>query len=575
MAKLSKRLVASLGMVLSAALVFTACGSNSGDSTASSTAGESSAAATATVEKVHKLKVMGKSKFNAYVKWDDRTKFASWKLYEEQLKARNIELEYEFVVPEQYATVVQTRLAAAVSLPDIIAATDTELDDMTALNLGKSGTIIEIGDAIAQYSDGTINAAYEKRLGFSKQATTTADGKRYWFPTAIAWSNLLDGTGKEVSNYGVIGTSIRKDWLDKLSLPMPQTVDDWKAALKAFRDKDVNGSGAKDEVIIFDNYSYSFFTGIAQWFGLVPDIAAYDPLTKTVTSPWYQPGVKDYFKLMNELAKEGIFDVGMVGAKDEAVDQKIAENKVSGKRGYAVDSYSEGLIKGVDEAEYMLLPNLSGGSGITPLMIVETSDTISYDKFMITKECKDVEGAIKLFDYLFSDEYAYVRNYGVEGQDYKMVDGKPEKIEPTLTQEEIYNKTRGSLGFFVGNFFPRIEGLVTMKQKTVQETLDQSANDKVRRGQSRRFELLSYENKVTSPYSAKRYALPNEEENEINNKYMTALKTYSEELSMSLILGNESIDNWDAHIKKLQELGLDEIIKVNKARYERYVAASK
>ena len=44
------------------------------------------------------------------------------------------------------------------------------------------------------------------------------------------------------------GPIVRKDWLDKLGIPMPETIDDWYAMLQAFRDKDPNGNGKKDEV---------------------------------------------------------------------------------------------------------------------------------------------------------------------------------------------------------------------------------------------------------------------------------------------------------------------------------------
>ena len=39
---------------------------------------------------------------------------------------------------------------------------------------------------------------------------------------------------------------------------------------------------------------------------------------------------------------------------------------------------------------------------------------------------------------------------------------------------------------------------------------------------------------------------------------------------MNLILGNVSLDQLDAEIEKLNELGLDKIVKVNNDRYERY-----
>lgn len=44
------------------------------------------------------------------------------------------------------------------------------------------------------------------------------------------------------------GLMIRKDWLDKYDLDIPQSIDDFLNALRAFRDNDPNGNGTADEV---------------------------------------------------------------------------------------------------------------------------------------------------------------------------------------------------------------------------------------------------------------------------------------------------------------------------------------
>lgn len=59
--------------------------------------------------------------------------------------------------------------------------------------------------------------------------------------------------------------TIRKDWLDKLNLKMPETIDEYHDVLVAFRDQDPNGNGEKDEIpLIYQNEDmfglYSFKT---------------------------------------------------------------------------------------------------------------------------------------------------------------------------------------------------------------------------------------------------------------------------------------------------------------------------
>ena len=47
------------------------------------------------------------------------------------------------------------------------------------------------------------------------------------------------------------GYYIRKDWLRKLGLKEPKTVEELYEVLIAFRDKDPNGNGKKDEIPVF------------------------------------------------------------------------------------------------------------------------------------------------------------------------------------------------------------------------------------------------------------------------------------------------------------------------------------
>ena len=47
------------------------------------------------------------------------------------------------------------------------------------------------------------------------------------------------------------------------------------------------------------------------------------------------------------------------------------------------------------------------------------------------------------------------------------------------------------------------------------------------------------------------------------------LTTYSEELLTKLILGQQSMDDWDTYMAALERLGLDQLIEINQARYDR------
>jgi|GEM_PF-146301 Bacterial surface proteins containing Ig-like domains len=528
------------------------------------------AGTTASTNKIHHLKLLGRGMTGLqkdYVKFDEREKFPSWKLFEKQLKARNLELEYEMIDATQYDIVIKTRIATSYKLPDVVFLPATAVDDATALNMGRDGVLIDINSAIDKYDDGTIKKAEAGLMNFAKRLNTAPGNKRYWFSSVKAGDSLVLNNGKSVKSFEIINNVIRKDWLDKLGLPMPTTVDEWRADLKAFRERDANGNGSKDEVLVFDPYSYSFFTGIAQWFGLVPDVVAFDPNSGKVTSPWYQNGVKDYFSLLNGLVKDGVFDTTMIGANDEAFARKVAENNVSALRAYSVNTYWEDLIKTTKDAEYQLLSPLKAKEGITPLMLCDLPDN-SVDKYAITKNCKDIEGAIKLFDYVFSMDY-YNVNKGIEGVDWNYNQWKDLDLV-TTTQQQKYLAGNGGVDVFIqSHFLPR----VTWPRKhplTVDGALALRTSDKAKREDTRRINMLDYRPLVSNPFAVSSYAIATDKELEVINKYSTALTTYSSELTMNLILGNATLDKWDTYIAKLKALGLDKMIEVQQARYDRY-----
>lgn len=264
---------------------------------------------------------------------------------------------------------------------------------------------------------------------------------------------------------------------------MPTTLDEYYNALKTFRDQDANGNGQQDEVLMYDPYSYNFFNGIAQWFGLAPSLAAVpvnvDVVNGRGSDSLVSPGIKAYFEFMNRLTEEGIFDLSLVGATDEQCNQKIAENKVSSLRAYSTGLAWEQMINPDPNATemYQLVPPIEAVEGVTPYVLFEPSQ-MAWEKYGITTACEDVEGAIKFFDFLYSEEGADILDGGVEGVDSKTMDNEDDPNsayylasdgefyhvpatddKPAMTTQEKWDNRRGiAAGSFIrGTFIPRLQ----------------------------------------------------------------------------------------------------------------------
>lgn len=597
---MKKNCLRILTAMLAATCLFSACSNGADTQSSSSSLPESSNSSSdtsggqETAEPVT-IRVMDKHRLETYYNYNDREDFPAFDLYEKELEKRGIILEKELVANEQYGTVVQTRMAAASDLPDLINL--TPLDDVTALNLGINGQILDWLKPMEKYSrpdplapeniNGDPSLSLKQRLEkitpFAISLCTAPDGNMYWMPNARYRAPVKLADGTMVEDLDVVGACIRYDWLQKVNMEVPTTVEEFLEALRAFQKNDVNGNGQKDEMYSIDCYSYSFFSGIAQWFGLTPGVVGIDPNNDRVTSAWYQDGVKDYFKLLKQMVDEGLMDVGLVGATEEMFNQAIAENRIAGLRTYANLTWFADLIKDDPDAEYATIAPIQAVEGVAPFMLCD-SNKLVYDKYAMTKACTEEvqEAIIHYYDFATGTDVAkLLSNNGVEGVDYEYVDDERNpgrKVVKSLlsgTTQENYEAHTGGINFFIHGV-PWMSGedpdvLAKLNTATVQDTLDGwEGSDKGKRGFIRKIEQMVHRPYVISPFSSSTYAIPTQEEQEVLTTYLTALNSYSDELGMNLILGNESLDNWDSFMQKFRDLGLDEVIKVNDARYQRY-----
>lgn len=597
---MKKNCLRILTAMLAATCLFSACSNGADTQSSSSSLPESSNTSTdtsggqETAEPVT-IRIMDKHRLETYYNYNDREDFPAFDLYEKELEKRGIILEKELVANEQYGTVVQTRMAAASDLPDLINL--TPLDDVTALNLGINGQILDWLKPMEKYSrpdplapeniNGDPSLSLKQRLEkitpFAISLCTAPDGNMYWMPNARYRAPVKLADGTMVEDLDVVGACIRYDWLQKVNMEVPTTVEGFLEALRAFQKNDVNGNGQKDEMYSIDCYSYSFFSGIAQWFGLTPGVVGIDPNNDRVTSAWYQDGVKDYFKLLKQMVDEGLMDVGLVGATEEMFNQAIAENRIAGLRTYANLTWFADLIKDDPDAEYATIAPIQAVEGVAPFMLCD-SNKLVYDKYAMTKACTEEvqEAIIHYYDFATGTDVAkLLSNNGVEGVDYEFVDDernpgrKVVKSLLTGTTQENYEAHVGGISFFLHGV-PWMSGedpdvLAKLNTGTVQDTLDGwEGSEKGKRGFIRKIEQMVHRPYVISPFSSSTYAIPTQEEQEVLTSYLTALNSYSDELGMNLILGNESLDNWDSFMQKFRDLGLDEVIKVNDARYQRY-----
>ena len=157
---------------------------------------------------------------------------------------------------------------------------------------------------------------------------------------------------------------------------------------------------------------------------------------------------------------------------------------------------------------------------------------------------------------------------GMEGVSYEMADGKMRSIsDPTLENTDAV----GMALWCNGSIFPRYT-LNNEISEGMEDTIAYAETNGVKNNQSAKSDYtLSCINDPEHRllHDENGYAVPTAEEIDRTNEISTDLRTYSAELLTKLIMGEKSLEDWDSYIADLKELGLDDLIAINQARYDR------
>lgn len=242
----------------------------------------------------------------------------------------------------------------------------------------------------------------------------------------IAWPSEVVSTVPMV-------LQLRTDWLKNLNMSSPKTVDEFEKVLDAFINGDPDKNTKKDtfglEVICrfndlrqMDNaFSGLFMKNGYQWFlnaegNLVP--------------PELDPQYKDYLQKMQDWYKKGYIHPEAYTAPLEQKKELVAQNKI----GATVGWYSWYLDKGLDilqntvkEAQYLPVALTGTGMNKQPQISALNNGTA------ITSMCKDPDAAIRLFNYMSTQEGRLLIMNGIEGKSYdvlKAQNGKWVMSEP-------------------------------------------------------------------------------------------------------------------------------------------------
>lgn len=198
---------------------------------------------------------------------------------------------------DQYVTNVEMAIASG-QLPDVMVVEDKEV----LMRLVEKGLIADLTDAFYHCSSKGIQAMYDS-YEVSAVEATMIDGRLMALPEP----NFVDGP-----NF----LWLRKDWMDRLGLAEPDTIQDVEKIVRAFirQDPGENGEGKTIGLVCHANltgengYNYEFqLDPVFASFQAFPKQWVPDAEGKAVYGS-IQPEAKEALIYLNSLYEEGILD---------------------------------------------------------------------------------------------------------------------------------------------------------------------------------------------------------------------------------------------------------------------------
>lgn len=453
-----------------------------------------------------------------------------WSIFKKAGEMTNVTLEG--TLPDTVKDFSETfsLVMASGELPDIMQALQKDF-----LEFGPEGAFLPLNDLINEHAPNLKKFLDENPD--VKSASSDMEGN-IWFIPFIA-----DGLAEK-------GWFIRKDWLDKLGLEEPKTVDELYDVLTAFVNNDPNGNGQKDEVGFFHRNTTLGIEGLLGLWNAYPKFQVFDG--KVI----YGPMEPEYGTAMQNLAKwykEGLIDKEIFTRGGKARDILLADNIGGLTHDFfaSTGNYNEQLSSKIEGFAFNPMLPPADDKGVVKEPTVR--DRAKNYGWGISYSNPDPVATIKYFDFWFTEEGRRMANFGIEGDTYTMVDGKPIFTDKVLKGDrapvDVIRETGAQSNFgFQQDYFYEEQWTTPLAVEGIN--------------------LYTENNVFMDKYPVLKFT---KEEQDTIAKILPKVETYVGEVTQQWILGAKRVD-FPSYQAELIKLGADKLVEVNQAAYDRYIA---
>ena len=451
-----------------------------------------------------------------------------------------------------------------------------EFQNISAMNIGEqynlmfaSGDYPDIMHSGLSYYSSGADAAVDDGviLDLAPYLEEYAPNYLYWVDKVDAFANITTDEGYRPGFVHILDTpSITKsgpvtrgDWMEALNIGTPNTIDELHDMLLAmYREYgaqcEFDASASAFSGAWGTNLTISTFPSVSYPIYQVDGQVVYGPVTDEA---------KDYLKTMKSWLDEGIL------YKDFAT--RTSNFGTISDFAAGVFSYYNGDTDALATAgSYFTDPNATIVA--LPYAVRNEGDVIPFDgyhtststltgqgTFSITSSCPDVELAVSVLDWRYSEEGSFLFNYGIEGISFEYdANGNPQYTDLIVKNENGLSATW--LAAVYMDEYSYVEKYTKFDTQMTQQQLEAR-------------EIWS--DHVESLYDLPKALTLTAEESELFSKNMADIASYTSESILKMLTGEMDIDqDYDTFVDTIYSMGLQDCIDCYQAALTRYNARS-
>jgi len=445
-------------------------------------------------------------------------------------------VKVEYLHPAQGQQAEQFNLLIASNdLPDLISYNWQGFGAQMAVD---SGYITNLNEPIQKWAPNlskvlSENAHYDKMV-------KTDEGTYYVFPT------LTDGGAASIYS----GPIVRKDWLDKLGMEVPTTIDEFETMLRRFKNElGVDFPLSTVYGMLAQTFAPAYGAGHG-WFVGNDGKVHFGPVS---------PGYKEYLTKMNSWYKEGLLDNNVANTDLKTVETNLLNDRVGAtlfNAGAGIGKWMNAKATKDPTFELVGTPVPTMNKGEVQVRFNREWEYIPSVSTAISATCKNLELATRFLDYGYGEEGRMFYVFGTEGVSYNMVDGEPMLTDMIINSEKGISQalTHYCRGSYSGPFVGDSRLTMQMQSKPVQA-----------------FEAIqTWNNNVdVVTHSLPPISFTEEEQKELA-KLTSEFGTYSAEMILKFIVGIEPLEKYDEYLAQMEKFNIARALEIYDQALSRY-----